>query len=143
MSEQAQVGQPQRMTIDGQEYRLRPWDYPDANMWGFRLLAMLAKSGTAGFDTGTAGAALAGLNEKAWGEFCALVEKYTDVIGHTEKGEETIVPLSKVSAVHMRGRLATIVDLVDRHIATEFKDFCKRAAGALAAALAQPQGETK
>lgn len=139
MTEPAQIGQPQRVTIDGTEYRLRPWDYVDAQLWAFRLAGLLLKSGS---GAGNLGAALAALSEPMWTAYCALVAKYTDVIGQAEGGGETVVPLDKVSAVHMRGRLATLVELANLHTVTEFRDFFARAVRVIAAA-GPSQGETK
>ena len=115
-----EIAQPVRIVIDGHTYQLRPWSWKDARSWGFRLFSLFVRPGESAFSGGTIGAALANLDASTYEAYCALVEKYTDVV--SEDGT-TVKPLSAVAAKHMCGRLPTWVELVRAHTEREFGPF--------------------
>jgi hypothetical protein len=111
-----------RIELDGQTYQLRPWADKDAKSWTRPLASLFFHPTQTIWPLGTVGHAVANLDGPTWDALSTLVEKYTDVVSVDDKGEK-VVPLANVAAVHMQGRLPTLIGLVSAHMEREFGPF--------------------
>lgn len=118
-----------RVDIDGDTYQLRLWSTKDGQRWAFRLARIAASS------LGSTSSLLAAVDEETFFALVERVEHYTDLIGTDDSGHETVRPLAKLSAVHLRGKHGTTAALVRAHVEKEFAHFFTELGGILRAAF--------
>lgn len=117
-----------RIEVNGSVYELRPWPYKEGRKWLFRLLT-LAAAGTAGTaarantDQAAVGKFVDQMGETEFLAFCDICEAQTNLVITEEDSRETVQPLPKVSAMHMKRRYLDLAYLLKAHVQEEFAPF--------------------
>jgi hypothetical protein len=123
---------PRRVEIGDETYALRGWSADDGDRWFFKLAQVALKArGVNGSEEAALFAVFDVVDADMFLQFRDVCIRYTDLIGRTEDGAETVRPLHQVKN-HMRGKYPELIALMKEHVTEQFADPFSRAVAVFA-----------